>query len=76
MHDLDIRLLNEDSKNMREVAIIGIGQIPVGEHWDSSLRMLAADAIQKALKSLRPTELKGNQARHLDTLAMIIVWTL
>ena len=29
-------------------------------------------AIQKALKSLRPTELKGNQARHLDTLAMII----
>ena len=29
-------------------------------------------AIQKALKSLRPTELKGNQARHLDTLAMLI----
>jgi acetyl-CoA C-acetyltransferase len=35
---------------MREVAIIGIGQIPVGEHWESSLRMLAADAILNALK--------------------------
>src|SRR5688572_22545825 len=34
---------------MREVAIIGIGQTPVGEHWDSSLRMLAGDAIRAAL---------------------------
>lgn len=29
-------------------------------------------AIKNALESLRPTELKGNQARHLDTLAMLI----
>jgi acetyl-CoA C-acetyltransferase len=35
---------------MRDVAIIGIGQLPVGEHWDSSLRMLAAEAIQLALE--------------------------
>lgn len=35
---------------MRDVAIIGIGQIPVGEHWDSSLRMLAAEATQLALE--------------------------
>ncbi len=35
---------------MRDVAIIGIGQIPVGEHWDSSLRMLAAEAIQLSLE--------------------------
>lgn len=34
---------------MRDAAIIGIGQIPVGEHWDSSLRMLASDAIAEAL---------------------------
>jgi acetyl-CoA C-acetyltransferase len=34
---------------MRDVAIIGIGQTPVGEHWESSLRMLAADAIRLAL---------------------------
>lgn len=35
---------------MRDAAIVGIGQIPVGEHWDSSLRMLAADAINAALE--------------------------
>lgn len=29
-------------------------------------------ALQKALKSLRPTEPKGNVARHLNTLAMLI----
>jgi acetyl-CoA C-acetyltransferase len=34
---------------MRDVAIIGVGQTPVGEHWDSSLRMLAGDAIHAAL---------------------------
>jgi acetyl-CoA C-acetyltransferase len=34
---------------MRDVAIIGVGQTPVGEHWESSLRMLAADAIYAAL---------------------------
>jgi len=34
---------------MQEVAIIGVGQTPVGEHWESSLRMLAADAVQAAL---------------------------
>ncbi len=35
---------------MRDVAIIGIGQIAVGEHWNSSLRMLAAEAIQLSLE--------------------------
>jgi acetyl-CoA C-acetyltransferase len=34
---------------MRDVAIIGVGMTPVGEHWQSGLRMLAADAIQAAL---------------------------
>jgi acetyl-CoA C-acetyltransferase len=34
---------------MREVAIIGIGQTPVGEHWDTDLRTLAADAARAAL---------------------------
>ncbi len=31
-----------------EVVIAGIGQTPVGEHWDVSLRTLAARAIQAA----------------------------
>ncbi|MGI6374677.1 MAG: thiolase domain-containing protein [Anaerolineae bacterium] len=34
---------------MRDVCIAGIGQIPVGEHWDRSLRDLAVDAILAAL---------------------------
>lgn len=36
---------------MQEVAIIGLGRTPVGEHWGSSLRMLAAEAVEKALDS-------------------------
>jgi len=35
---------------MREVSIIGIGQTRVAEHWDRSLRHLAADAILAAMK--------------------------
>ncbi len=34
---------------MRDVAIIGVGQIEVGEHWDTSLRHLALGAVQAAL---------------------------
>lgn len=35
---------------MRDVAIVGLGQTPVGEHWETSLRALAADAVQAALQ--------------------------
>ncbi|MCG3211349.1 MAG: putative acetyl-CoA acyltransferase [Anaerolineae bacterium] len=34
---------------MRDVSIIGIGQTPVGEHWERSLRHLAYDALKAAL---------------------------
>ena len=34
---------------MREVAILGIGQTPVDEHWDKSLKELAGEAIFAAL---------------------------
>lgn len=34
---------------MIEVAILGIGQTPVREHWDMSLRQLAVDAGRNAL---------------------------
>lgn len=34
---------------MREVAVIGIGQTPVGEHWDLSLREIAVQAVVEAL---------------------------
>ncbi len=36
---------------MREVVIAGIGATPVGEFWESSLRMLAAEAVQSVLRS-------------------------
>jgi len=42
---------------MAEVVIAGIGQTPVGEHWDRSLRELAFEAIEGALQEsggLRP----------------------
>jgi acetyl-CoA C-acetyltransferase len=35
---------------MREIAIIGIGQTPVSEHWEKSLLVLAGEAIFAALQ--------------------------
>ncbi len=34
---------------MRDVSIIGIGQTPVGEHWDTGLRQLAYHALRDAM---------------------------
>jgi acetyl-CoA C-acetyltransferase len=38
---------------MEDVIIIGVGQTPVGEHWELSLRTLAARAIQAARQEAR-----------------------
>ena len=38
---------------MREIAIVGIGQTPVDEHWDKSLRELAGEAVLAALNDAR-----------------------
>ena len=35
---------------MRDVSVIGIGQTQVAEHWDRSLRHLAADAVLAAME--------------------------
>ena len=35
---------------MAEVVIVGIGQVPVGEHWNSGLRSLASKAIRAAIR--------------------------
>ena len=35
---------------MRKVAIVGVGQVPVREHWDSGLRELAVKAVLEAMK--------------------------
>lgn len=44
---------------MREVAIIGIGQTPVAEHWEQSLRELATQAILNALSDARRDKIDG-----------------
>jgi len=41
---------------MRDVAIIGVGQTKVGEHWDVSLRHLALQAIQAAMADAGVTQ--------------------
>ncbi|NLD73259.1 MAG: thiolase domain-containing protein [Chloroflexi bacterium] len=38
---------------MRDVSIIGIGQVPVGEHWNKSLRLLGAEAVLASLADAR-----------------------
>ena len=43
---------------MRRVAIVGIGQTPVKEHWNAGLRELTVEAIWKALEDA--------DARHID----------
>lgn len=64
---------------MNDVIIAGIGQTPVGEHWEVSLRSLAVKVMLAALKDageLRPQALyvgnmlAGNLSRqaHLGTL--------
>ncbi|NPV77910.1 MAG: thiolase domain-containing protein [Anaerolineae bacterium] len=35
---------------MREVAVLGIGQTKIDEHWDKSLRLLAGEAILAAMQ--------------------------
>jgi acetyl-CoA C-acetyltransferase len=34
---------------MREIAILGVGQTPIAEQWDKSLRVLAGEAVLAAL---------------------------
>lgn len=45
---------------MRDVAIVGIGMTPVGEHWESSLRALAGQALDAALSD--------SNLKHIDAL--------
>ncbi|MDY6872372.1 MAG: thiolase domain-containing protein [Chloroflexota bacterium] len=42
---------------MRDVAVIGIGQTKVAEHWDKSLRELAGDAALAALKEAQVNQI-------------------
>lgn len=64
---------------MREVAILGIGQTQVDEHWDKSLRVLAGEAMLSALADARRESVDGlfvgnmlsstaNHQQHLGAL--------
>jgi acetyl-CoA C-acetyltransferase len=44
---------------MQEVAIIGIGQVPVAEHWDKRLVELAGDAVFAALNDAELTRVEA-----------------
>ncbi len=44
---------------MREVAIIGIGQTPIDEHWDRSLRVLAGEAALAALQDAQREQVQA-----------------
>jgi acetyl-CoA C-acetyltransferase len=44
---------------MREVAIIGIGQTTVDEHWDKSLRELAGEAVFAAFNDAQRSTTEG-----------------
>lgn len=64
---------------MRQVAILGVGQVPVREHWELSIRQLAAAAGRAALTDAdvdrvdaiyvsNMTSGELNQQRHLGAL--------
>ncbi len=44
---------------MREVAILGVGQTSVAEHWEKSIRVLAGDAVLAALADARRDRADG-----------------
>jgi acetyl-CoA C-acetyltransferase len=64
---------------MREVAILGVGQVPVREHWELAVHQLAVDACRAALADAGVSEVDAlflgnmtsgtlNQQRHLGAL--------
>ena len=64
---------------MRQVAILGVGQMPVREHWDMSIRQLAVNAGRAAMQDAGVEKVDGifvgnmtsgrmNQQRHLGAL--------
>jgi acetyl-CoA C-acetyltransferase len=65
---------------MTDIVIAGIGQVPVGEHWEISLRSLAARAILPAIKDaggLKPQAMYignflGSMVSHQSNLGALL----
>lgn len=69
---------------MRAVCILGTGQTPIREHWDTPIRQLAADAVLAALQSAGVTRpdalyvgnmLSGELNRQENLAALIADWS-
>lgn len=52
---------------MRKVAVLGIGQTKIKEHWDKSLRDLAGEAALTALQDAGLTSVEGIYAGNMMT---------
>ncbi len=52
---------------MREVAILGVGQTPVREHWDVSLRALAVEAGRAALADAEVTQVDSIYVSNMNS---------
>ncbi len=50
---------------MRDVSIVGIGQTKVGEHWEKSLRDLAVESLQAAM---RDAGIEGADALYVGNM--------
>jgi len=50
---------------MRDVSIIGIGQVPVGEHWDLSLRELGYQALTAAMRDAKIERIEALYAGNM-----------
>jgi acetyl-CoA C-acetyltransferase len=50
---------------MRKVAIVGIGQTPISEHWEKSLLVLAGEAVFAALED---AQIKATQALYVGNM--------
>ncbi|MEJ2266395.1 MAG: thiolase domain-containing protein [Anaerolineales bacterium] len=68
---------------MREVAVLGVGQTPISEHWDRSIRDLAGEAIFAAVQDANCTSvdalfvanmLSGSLSHQENLGALIADW--
>src|SRR5574341_134262 len=65
---------------MRDISIIGVGQTPVGEHWETSLRHLAYNAAHAALEdagiervdSLYVANMLAGELSHQEHLGALV----
>ena len=69
---------------MRKIAIIGIGQTPVCENWEQSIREIAGEAVFAALQDAQRDQvegifvgnmLSGVLSRQENLGAMVVDWT-